>query len=213
MDRFTEAYNRVSKIMDILNSAGFDINNPWSIEDISLPENIKFASGATRLVVWDEDNPDYVAKMALELDDERYCIHEVELYNAAVKAGLEAHFGWCAEIYCYGSRSVYAMEYLKCDDSDIESKSYKWGYERYCAEEKIDTESEESKEAYYDYYWGGFSGDGGVVLQWIEAHMVAPVVEKFEEFVSKYDISDIHSQNVGYRNGQLVLCDYAGFGW
>jgi hypothetical protein len=104
MDRFTEAYNRISKLMEILYHCDFNIDDPWSIEHIDLPSNIHYEMGATRLVVWDEDNRDYVAKIALTDEDEKYCVHEVELYNAAVKAGLEAHFGWCAEIYCYGNK-------------------------------------------------------------------------------------------------------------
>jgi len=211
MDRFTEAYNRIHELMNVLMAAGFDINDPWSFESLDVPENINFATGATRLVVWDEDNPDYVAKIALTEEDEKYCIHEVELYNAAVEAGLEEHFAWCAEIYDYGVHSVYAMEYLDCDTASIDSESYQWGYERYCLDNDLDSESDNSKEKFSDYYWSSNWED--LVLDWFEDKLIKPIAIKFNDFILDYDISDIHAGNVGYRKNQLVLCDYAGYGW
>lgn len=212
MDRFTEAYNRIHELMNVLMEAGFNINDPWSFESLDVPENIKFATGATRLVVWDEDNPDYVAKIALTEDDEKYCIHEVELYNAAVEAELEEHFAWCAEIYNYGVHSVYAMEYLDCDSESIDSESYQWGYERYCWDNDLDSESDNSKQKFSDYYWSHGNWEN-LVLDWFEDKLIKPVAAKFDEFINDYDISDVHTGNVGYRGKQLVLCDYAGYGW
>jgi len=212
MDRFNEAYNRISKLMNILNGAGFDINDPWSFESIDVPENIKFATGATRLVIWDEENPDYVAKIALSEDSEKYNIHEVELYQAAEREGLGEHFGWCAEIYDYGARSVYAMEYLDCDYDQIDSESYQWGYENYCYEQDLDVNTEDSREAYEDYFWKSGTCDN-LVLDWFEDKLLKPMVAKFDRFIYEHDIDDIHSGNVGRRGNVLVLCDYAGYGW
>lgn len=209
--RFTEAYNRIHMIMDILYEAGFNIDNPWSFESLDVPE-LWFATGATRLVIGMNDYPDYVAKIALTEDDEKYNIHEVELYQAAVEAGLETHFGWCAEIYDYGCRSVYAMEYLDCNYEEMDSESYEWGYKRYCAEEELDSEDEDNREAFNDYYWNHMSTDN-LVLDWFEDKLVKPVAAKFDRFVYEYNIDDIHSANVGRRGNVLVLCDYAGYGW
>ena len=211
MDRFNEAYNRISKLMGILNGAGFDINDPWSFESIDVPENIKFATGATRLVIWDAENPDYVAKIALSEEDEKYNLHEVELYQAAEREGLGEHFGWCAEIYDYGVRSVYAMEYLDCDYDQIYSESYQWGYENYCYEQDLDINTEDSREAYEDYFWKSGTCDN-LVFDWFEDKLLKPMVAKFDRFVYEHDINDIHSGNVGYRGNVLVLCDYAGYG-
>ena len=211
MDRFTEAYNRIHIIMDILCEAGFDINDPWSFESLDVPE-LWFATGATRLVIGMNDYPDYVAKIALTEDDEKYCIHEVELYRAAVEAGLEEHFAWCEEIDDYGTHSVYAMEYLDCDYEAMDSESYQWGYERYCAEENLNSEDEDSKEAFEDYFWSSGSCDS-LVLDWFEDKLTEFVAAKFDRFIYDHDIKDIHPGNCGRRNGQLVLCDYAGYGW
>ena len=211
MDRFTEAYNRIHMIMEILDYAGFDINDPWSFESLDVPE-LWFATGATRLVVGMNDYPDYVAKIALNEEDEKYNIHEVELYQAAEREGLGEHFGWCAEIYDYGCRSVYAMEYLDCNYEEMDSESYQWGYERYCAEENLDSEDEDNKEAFNDYYWSCGSCDD-MILDWFEDKLVRPVAAKFDRFVYDHDISDLHAANIGKRGNQLVLCDYAGYGW
>ena len=211
MDRFTEAYNRIYKLMDILIDAGFDINDPWSFESLDVPENIKFATGATRLVVWDEENLDYVAKIALDKGDEKYNVHEVELYQAAEQEGLGEHFGWCAKICDYGARSVYAMEYLDCNYEEIDSESYQWGYERYCAEEDLNPEDEDNLEAFDEYRWSCAPDE--FVLDWFENKLINPIAAKFDRFIYDHDISDLHAANIGKRNGQFVLCDYAGYGW
>lgn len=212
MDRFNEAYNRVYKLMDILNGCNFNINDPWSIECIDLPSNIRYDMGATRLVVWDDENHDYVAKIALSDDDEKYCIHEVELYNAAEEAGLAAHFGWCAEIYCYGTKSVYAMEFLDCNYDKFDTLTYEWGYENYCREEKIDSSLDSSKEQYSNYYWGS-DLHCNIVLDWFEEQLSKNIVALFDSFINSHDIDDIHAANIGYRGDKPVLCDYAGYGW
>lgn len=211
MDRFTEAYNRIHMIMNILDHAGFDINDPWSFESLDVPE-LWFATGATRLVVGMNDYPDYVAKIALTEEDEKYNVHEVELYQAAEREGLGEHFGWCAEIYDYGARSVYAMEYLDCDYDQIDCESYQWGYENYCYEQDLDVNTEDSREAYEDYFWKSGTYDN-LVLDWFEDKLLKPIVAKFDRFVYEHDINDIHASNVGYRGNTLVLCDYAGYGW
>lgn len=211
MDRLTEAYNRIHMIMNILDHAGFDINDPWSFESLDVPE-LWFATGATRLVVGMNDYPDYVAKIALTEEDEKYNIHEVELYQAAEREGLGEHFGWCAEIYDYGCRSVYAMEYLDCDYDQIDSESYQWGYENYCYEQDLDVNTEDSREAYEDYFWKSSTCDN-LVLDWFEDKLLKPMVAKFNRFIYEHNISDIHSANVGYRGNTLVICDYAGYGW
>lgn len=210
--RFTEAYNRIHELLTTLDYLGFDIEDPWSIESIDLPEEIGYATGATRMVIWDKNNPDYVAKIALTTDDEKYCQKEVELYKAAVEAGLESHFAWCAEIYCHGEKSVYAMEYLECDYEEMDSESYQWGYERYCAEENLNSEDEDSREAFENYFWSSSSCDD-LVLEWFEDKLVRPVAAKFDRFIYDHDINDIHASNVGYRGNTLVICDYAGYGW
>lgn len=210
--RFNEARYRIHELLTTLDYLGFSIDDPWSFEGLNAPENIKFATGATRLVIWDADNPDYVAKIALTADDEKYCQKEVELYKAAVEAGLESHFAWCAEIYDYGARSVYAMEYLDCNYEEMDSESYQWGYERYCAEENLNSEDDDSKEAFENYFWSSSSCDE-LVLEWFEDKLIKPIAAKFDRFIYDHDINDIHASNVGYRGNTLVICDYAGYGW
>ena len=162
--------------------------------------------------MWDDENPDYVAKIALTAENEKYCVKEVELYNAAVEAGLADHFAWCAEIYDYGTHSVYAMEYLDCCYEENDSESYQWGFERYCAEEELNVYEESSRQKFSEVYWGS-SVYEELVLDWFEDKLVKPIAAKFDRFVYDLEISDIHPGNLGRRNGQLVLCDYAGYGW
>ena len=210
MNRFLDAKYRVDCLMQVLEDAGFELEDPYSITSLVLPDYIHYAAGATRMVVWDDENPDYVIKIALDAKSEKYNEHEVELYKAAVRAGLAEHFAWCTEMYHNGEKGIYVMEYLDCDDEEIDSESYEWGFSRYCAEN--DLNPQEAGEEYEDAYWHSSEYED-LILDWFRDKLASSVVNKFDWFVDRYDINDIHSANMGRRNGQLVLCDYAGYGW
>ena len=212
MDRLEAATIRTNEIMDMLLNVGFNINDPMNIDYLGLPSNFMYDSGASRLVIWDTNNLDYVVKLPLRPEYERYCIHEVELYHKAVEAGVEAQFGWCEEIDNYGEITAYAMEYLDCDYDGISDTTYTWGYERYCSEQKLDSSLESSHKQYNSYYWDTYE-DSNLLLDWFEDHLIKPVAAAFDKFINEYEINDIHPGNVGYRGSEVVLCDYAGWNW
>jgi len=211
MDRFAIASIRATDIMNRLYKAGWDPFDSWSIET-HLPEGLDFASGASRIVVWDTACPDYVIKIGISTDDDRYSRREVELYTAAVEAGVESQFGWCAYIGEFYGRNVFAMEFLECNYDDFQDETYQWGYERYCSEENLDASLETSRREFSNAYWGSDLHDD-IVLEWFEAQLTKTEAATFDSFVFKHDITDIHPGNVARRGVEVVLCDYAGWGW
>lgn len=212
MDRLEAATLRANEIMNTLFEAGFNINEPMNIDYLELPWNFMYDSGASRLVIWDMGYLDYVIKLPIRPEYERYCIHEVELYHKAVEAGVEAQFGWCEEIGDYDGITVYAMEYLDCDYDGISDATYTWGYEKYCSEQKIDSSLESSRKQYNSHYWDTYE-DSSLLLDWFEDHLIKPVAAAFDRFINECEISDIHPGNIGYRDTEIVLCDYAGWDW
>lgn len=211
MDRLHAATIRATYIMNELFEAGWNPLNSWSIEDC-IPDGFDYASGASRIVVWDNAHPDYVVKLGISEDDDKYSHREVELYEAAVKSGVESQFGWCAYIGEFYGREVYAMEFLECNYDDFEDETYQWGYERYCSEEELDSSLEASRRQYSNAFWGS-DLHNDIVLEWFEAQLTKSVAAAFGRFMFEYDIQDIHAGNVARRGTEVVLCDYAGWGW
>lgn len=211
MDKLIKVTQRVSNIMTRLHAAGWDPSDSWSIEGIDLPEGMHYGCGASRIVVWDS-NHDYVIKFGISEDDDKYCDHEVELYEKAVEEGVADQFGWCAYIGEFYGRKIYAMEFLECNYDGFDDESYQWGYERYCSEEDLDSDAEESKRKFSNAYWGS-ELHNELVFEWFEQQLPLFVAKAFDRFINKYQIEDIHPGNIGRRGTDLVLCDYAGWGW
>ena len=128
LNRINEAAMAAERIINMVEGAGFDVTDPTSIinswDYCSMPDGMQYAYGASRIVIWDEDYCDYVIKIALSEDYEKYCYHEVEVYEAAVKEGLADNFAWCM---CYAepqyddeskyeTPGIYVMEYVDCNE-------------------------------------------------------------------------------------------------
>lgn len=212
MDRLEAATLRATDIMNKLYDSGWNKLNSWSIEDIDLPLELDYSSGASRIVIWDNSHPDYVVKLGISEDDDRYSRREVELYQAAVESGVENQFGWCAYIGNFNGREVFAMEFLQCNYDDFEDESYQWGYIKYCEETEMNINSDYTKRRYSNYYWNsGYRED--VILEWFEAQLTQTTAAAFDHFINKNGIDDIHPGNVAKRGFEIVLCDYAGWNW
>ena len=212
MNRFDEAYIEADTIMQKLFANGFDIHNPFSIGEIGVWNiGLNYGCGASRIVVWD-DNLDYVVKIPIGYGDERYCVHEVELYEKAVECGLASHFAWCDCLGEYDGRNVYVMERLDCNENMFEDLTYTWRYESYCEEKNLDPDDERSRQKYSHYFWD-FYCDDDLVLEWFLSQFSEKISSQVRAFINRWQINDIHAGNMGYRGSQPVLCDYAGFGW
>ena len=212
MDRLSQATIRATDIMNKLYAAGWNKLDTYSIESLDLPEGICYANGASRFVVWDDNNPDYVIKIGIREEDDKYNRREVELYHAATEARVESQFGWCAYVGDYCGREIYAMEFLESSSVYNEDKSYEWGLKKYCSDNDLDSNSSEVLEAYHDYYWDRMY-DSEMILEWFESSLTISEMRKFDAFVCKHNITDIHAANIGYRDEKLVILDYAGWGW
>ena len=223
LNRINEAAMAADRIINMVECAGFDVTDPTSIinswDYCSMPDGMQYAYGASRLVIWDEDYCDYVIKIALSENYEKYCHHEVEVYEAAVKEGLADNFAWCmcyAEpIYDddgeYDAPGIYVMEYVDCNEDEVADTTYKHGYEEYCESHGLDSSNWDSIDE-YDRWYEGDSEDR--VLDYMESLMPSEYKRMFEVFMCKWWITDIHEQNVALRpDGSMVIVDYAGWNW
>lgn len=221
INKTNEAYVAAERIIDMVKSAGFDITNPYSIINADwsmLPADMMFNYGASRLVIWDEDYCDYVIKIPLKADYEKYCQHEVEIYNAAVKEGLADSFAWCA---CYAeptytdgkidTSGIYVMEYVYCDGDTNSDDVWIYGYQQYCSERGLDSSSYDYADEYNEWSYNGVDED--LTLDYVESYIPGELIRAFVVFMSKWHITDIHTENIGRIGNRVVMLDYAGWNW
>lgn len=218
MDRYLAACHAAERIINMIECAGFDLTDPYSIINCGdIPEGMDYAYGASRLVIWDNDYCDYVIKIALNSDYEKYCQHEVEVYKAAAKEGFADKFAWCA---CYAEPTyadgkvdapgIYIMEYMYCNADEAYDSAWKYGYETYCEARGLDSSN-------YDYVidfdnWN-CEDDEEMIIDCVVSGMSDSEKKAFYVFMNKWWITDIHQGNVSVTDNGLVITDYAGWNW
>lgn len=219
INKINEACIAAERIINMIESAGFDIADPTSIingEYRDFPEGMQYAYGASRLVIWDDDYCDFVVKIALGSNCEKYCQHEVDIYQAAERAGLEDKFAWCM---CYSepcirenyySPGIYVMEYVDCDEEVVYDSAWKYGYKSFCESKGYDSSNYDAADEYNDWNW---SDDDDMVLDYMEAQMDEETKRAFCVFMMKWNITDIHTANAGFKGNDMVIVDYAGWNW
>ena len=123
LNRINQAARAADRILEMIDCAGLDITNPSSIINYAnysnMPDYMQFSYGASRLAIWDTEYCDYVIKVALDEQYEKYCQHEVEVYEAAVKEGLADNFAWCM---CYAQPQYIWMKSGSMDIASIVRK-------------------------------------------------------------------------------------------
>ena len=218
INKINAACLAADRIISMIEGAGMDITNPYSIirgEYTSFPCDMEYACGASRLVVWDTDYCDFVVKIALDEDYEKYCQHEVEIYQAAVKEGLADKFAWCM---CYSEPNyedgsyrpgIYVMEYVDCDEEVVYDSAWKYGYESFCEANGYDSSNYDAADEYNDWNYC----DNDMVLDYMEAQMDEETRKAFCIFMMKWNITDIHCGNAGFISNRMILTDYAGWNW
>ena len=214
-----EAFMAAERIIDMVRSAGFDISDPYSILNADydvFPYDMEYSNGASRLVIWDSEYCDYVIKIALDQKFEKFNQHEVEVYRAAVKEGFADNFAWCI---CYQEPmicddwyvpGIYVMEYVDCDEEAVSDSAWIYGYESYCKMKGFDSSTYDHADEYNEWNW---CEDDDMVLEYIEAHINEEKRKAFNVFMAKWWVTDVHSQNVGFKGNRMVMVDYAGWNW
>ena len=213
-NRCKEAKVRVDAIFQELEELGFDVYRPLSINDIELPSHLGYDYGVCRLVVWDCNYCDYVVKFPIDSSDIKFCEKEVDIYKDAEEEGVEEAFAWCKCIYAPEEigNGIYVMEYVNCNEDEISDEVSESAYRRYCEDYDREVDDDDAREEFFQDYYGEDEMDD-LYDMFLNGLRDWQLRNKVDTFVSEQDINDIHCGNVGYRDNQLVLCDYAGYGW
>ena len=215
-NKFAKATERILSLVAQLKEIGWDFSDNLNNSTVDLPGNIGEANGASRQVFWDYDHDDFVLKVGLDPGDEKYCQKEVEVYNAAVEAGLGDYFGWTARIGEVDGVGIYAMEWLNCDEEEVSDGSYKHYFHEFCEENGLDMDDVDAQEIFDEEFnenYDSYCSNSGIREWFISSIPDWQMADELNIFLEEHHINDLHSANVGYRGTKLVLADYAGWGW
>lgn len=168
--------------------------------------------GQTRAVIVDEAENRFVLKIQYrDYDEADYCASEAWAYQKACDQNLGQFF---AAIVCVGkfkNLPLYVME--KCDvDEDHTSSLSEECYYRYWLADNNLTDSEAAMEQFYDEVDEDEYCNSDGMLNFAETEWGYEDANRVRDFLYFYQINDCHVGNWGWRDGELVITDYAGFG-
>lgn len=205
MDKTFQAFAAAQRLLDAVECAGYNLFSYRDIDSIISYGQTYFPSfmhcdwGASRLVIWD-DEYDFVIKVAIDKKSEKYNQHEVEVYAAAEKEGLQNNFGWCK---CFiepegDEPGIYVMEFLG-DGED--------SWDNYVVTEfRKETGDNNSEIDVYDM-------EDEEVIRYFTLSMSEKEAAAFRVFTQMWNVTDLHTGNIRHCGNRFVFCDYAGWNW
>lgn len=217
-----DTYSAIEPVWDCLHEAGFnkecDIASGVS-KLVIIPRNSAYVIKTPFFGSWyypeeyDEENDEYYTDYEnpyfdeytgayyedAEIDCSNYCELEEYLYNFAIENGVSDMFAK-TEFFgrAKGGRPVYISE--KC-------KGFHWG------DRKPSDASKTLVKDKRDSRTPGWSRmDSMITALFVDDYGVERA-EKLFQFLSDFDISDLHSDNVmiSEKTGKIVITDYSGF--
>lgn len=196
----------------------YDVMNMFS--------DITVEYGATRIVIIQDDVP-YVLKIQDDNSKFDYGKNEVAVYQKAAEQGLEKYFAWVMKaftlvlpfeyraensnemIHSETKRDIYVMEKCDMDEDEMTQNSIDHAYHVWLKEEKLE-DCQESWEKWEDECDEAYLSDQEAMLEYAEDEW-GDATWDVSEFLDSMYVNDCHSGNFGWRNGELVICDYAGY--
>lgn len=191
------------------------INGSWTVElfrrvnrDFFERMNITVRNGCTKLVVLFHD-ADYVMKLNIAQGKTNFCQRECDLYQEAVKEGLERFFAEVELVGYAGEMPVYVQEVARPDEEYMES--LRQNYVRSIL--PIDADDEQISE----YAQCDMDVDEQVESIFGDVEGLCALTDFILYRVEDDDLeisADLHSGNFGFtKDNRVVLFDYSGFGW
>ena len=208
----------------ILESVGLDFTTQEEVDYFMntqinyLPDYLNYANGASRLTIWD-DYCDFVVKIPLIYECEKYNDAEVGTYRNAKREGVEEFFAWCdwyrepTNSYDDYVPGIIVMEYADCDEGSIQDEAITHGYKEYLA--SMGADFGEVGFEYYSAYNEEYRTEDNQeeILQYLSADVDMSLEHRLNEFIFDYGVNDIHYGNIGRLGESIIIVDYAGWGW
>ena len=158
---------------------------------------ITMAYGETKCVIMGDNG--WVYKIPFENKNYNYCDEEAEIYEKAVEEKIEKFFAPCYFLEKIDGLNIYVMACAEVSVGDLHDDLRR----RLSSEGRSDEEAEDIVIE---------AEDNAEFVEWLFPYYAGDVdFDKFLEFLSEENINDLHSGNIGYIDGNVVLIDYSGY--
>ena len=182
------------------------------LDELSLVRGVDAFYGQTRAVFVDDDEDRFVLKVQYRDNDEGdYCASEAWAYQKACDQNLGQFFAAIACVGKFENLPLYVVENCDVDEDHTGSLSEECYYRHWLAENNL-TDSEATMEQFYDEVDGDEYCNSDGMLNFAEIEWGYEDANRVRDFLDFYQINDCHVGNWGWRDGELVITDYAGFG-
>lgn len=164
-----------------------------------------FHDGASKVCIVIEDD-DFVIKIGFrDKSVDGMCRFEESVYRAACREGVSQFFAACYPLCAYRAVDCFLMEYVECDSNEIDSDVY-----RHISDEFASSGREYSNDDIYDEC-NDIEDECAYVSYLFPFYYSHEEVSRLENFLWRYDINDLHNENMGYSGDRIVLIDYSGY--
>lgn len=150
--------------------------------------------GATK-AVFSIDEMDTVAKIGFQNFKVDHAAREAQIFQEACGAHLEQFFVPCKKIGEISNLEVFEMELVDVGEELVTSDMWRKCSGSMSSEEIVDV----------------IDDDCGFIETLFPFYYSEEEMTQLYEFISKLEINDLHSGNIGYENGRIVIIDYSGY--
>lgn len=168
---------------------------------------LKFPFMKEEIERWDKNSHIFVTQVK---DTINYCEIESEVYDDAVREGIEDMFAETFLLGYFHDFPVYAQKRVECDEDSLTDSFSNHCYEEWCSENGYDSDDETARDEYndvsYDYE------DASEVYVCMRDYYSAEEFVRFCNFIDDNYINDLHVGNFGFFKGRLVVIDFSGYG-
>ena len=150
--------------------------------------------GATK-AVFSIDEMATVAKIGFQNFKVDHAAREAQIFKEACAVGVDKFFVPCKKIGEISELEVFEMNLVEVGEDLVTSDMWQKCSGSMSDEQIVDVIDDDCGfiEALFPFYYS-------------EEEMT-----QLYEFISELEINDLHSGNIGYENGRIVIIDYSGF--
>lgn len=191
-DKFVQSGKKSDLLRFIDNEADEWHDFVVAVDGAEVTVSIMF--GATK-AVFAVEGMDTVAKIGFQNFKVDHAAREAQIYQEARAMDLEQFFVPCKKIGEISSLEVFEMELVEVGEDLVTSDMWQKCSGSMSDEEIVDV----------------IDNDYGFVEALFPFYYSDEEMTRLFDFISELEINDLHSGNIGYEDGRIVIIDYSGY--
>jgi len=150
--------------------------------------------GATKAVFFIEEM-ETVAKIGFQNFEIDHAAREAQIFKEACALGVDKFFVPCKKIGEISNLEVFEMELVEVGEELVTSDMWQKCSGSMSDEEIVDV----------------IDNDYGFIEALFPFYYSEEEMTRLYDFISELEINDLHSGNIGYEDGRIVIIDYSGY--